>query len=139
MKNDKDFEKFANQVVERLARDVGQEPIDENCMGTFVEELTLYLYKGLEWKNFVEINKKLKIAKNQRKTEEKKLAKQQQKRERQKKVEEALEATEATEVNREIADVPAQEDDLFQGAGMNSKQEEEERKKKAMEQAASKK
>ena len=68
MKSNKDFEDLARLVAERISRDAGEEPIDDDCLVTLVEELTLYLYKGLEWKNFFEINKKLKVAKNERKT-----------------------------------------------------------------------
>ena len=49
------------------------------------------------------------------------MAKQKQKQERQKKVEEALEAVESKPKIQE----KTVEDDLFGGAGMNSKQEEE--------------
>ena len=117
MKSEKDFVGFANKVVERLGRDAGEEPLDDDCLATFVEELAIYLYRGMEWKNLLEVGKKLKIAKNERKTEEKKISKLKEKEKRQKKNEE-LEPT------VKIEDKQAQKDELFGGAGMNSKQEE---------------
>lgn len=64
MKSNKDFEDYAKLIADRLGRDVGEDPIDDECLATLVEDLTLYLYKGLEWKNFFEVNKKLKVVKN---------------------------------------------------------------------------
>ena len=45
-------------------------------MHKFMEELFLYLYDVMEWENFAEVAKKLKIVKNEKKVEEKKNQKQ---------------------------------------------------------------
>lgn len=37
---------------------------DEESINAFFEELLLILYRGLEWSNFFEIQKKLKVIKN---------------------------------------------------------------------------
>ena len=41
-----------------------------------MEELFLYLYNDLHWRNMSEINKKIRIVKNERKTDEKKAQKE---------------------------------------------------------------
>ena len=44
--------------------------IDDNNLSTFFEELTMYMYKNLEWKNMHSVQAKLKVVKKERKAEE---------------------------------------------------------------------
>jgi len=44
--------------------------IDDEKLSLFFEELTLYMYKNLEWKNLHDVQGKLKVLKKERKTDE---------------------------------------------------------------------
>ena len=79
-----------------------------------MEGLLLGIYNGMKWSNYSEVGKKLNIVKKQKKNEEKKAQKQKEKLKKQKK--------EQADEGIVIKDVKPKEDDLFGGAGMNSKQ-----------------
>ena len=70
LKSDKDFNNYARILAKRFDSMVQNEDatIDDDKLSLFFEELTLYMYKNLEWKNLHEIQSKLKVIKKERKT-----------------------------------------------------------------------
>lgn len=65
MKSDKDFSNYAKNLVKRFDNLVVDEnaTLDDEKLSLFVEELVLYTYNNLEWKNLHEITNKLKVVK----------------------------------------------------------------------------
>lgn len=70
MKTEKDFTEFGKQIAQKLCEGLNEDQtLDQDSITTFFEQLVGYLYKGLEWENFFEIQKKFKSLKNQRKND----------------------------------------------------------------------
>jgi hypothetical protein len=65
LKSDKDFSNYAKNLVKRFDNLVVDEnaTLDDEKLSLFVEELVLYTYNNLEWKNLHEITNKLKVVK----------------------------------------------------------------------------
>lgn len=66
MKNDKDFVNFGKVVAGKLKEELQphEDNLDDEKLGMFMEELSLCLYKGMNWSNYYEVSKKLKTVKN---------------------------------------------------------------------------
>jgi hypothetical protein len=65
LKSDKDFSNYAKNLVKRFDNLVVDEnaTLDDEKLSLFIEELVLYTYNNLEWKNLHEITNKLKVVK----------------------------------------------------------------------------
>lgn len=71
LKSDKDFQNYAKQMAKRFDNLIEDErsTIDDERMAGFFEDITLYIYKNLEWKNMANVQAKLKVIKKERKDE----------------------------------------------------------------------
>ena len=77
LKSDKDFTNLGRNVGVRIDQEKDKDDVvDEENLSCFMEELFLYLYNDLHWRNMSEMNKKIRIVKNERKTDEKKAQKE---------------------------------------------------------------
>lgn len=65
LKSDKDFNNYAKILAKRFDNMVQNEnaTVDEEKLSLFFEEMAIYMYKNLEWKNLHEVQSKLKVLK----------------------------------------------------------------------------